>query len=61
MSRLADRVRVPQALVIETARETVSRFREQWGAHRDHLPLTNIMSERLEAHLATVPLTKPTP
>ncbi|HEY0941856.1 MAG TPA: type II toxin-antitoxin system HipA family toxin [Steroidobacter sp.] len=58
LSHLADRARLPRTLVIDTARETVSLFREQWMANKKHLPLTKHIIGKLEAHLATVPLAK---
>lgn len=53
---LADRARLPRNLVIDTARATVSLFHEQWAANKKHLPLTRQIIDKLEAHLATVPL-----
>lgn len=56
LTHLADRARLPRNLVIDTARETASLFHEQWAANKKHLPLTKHIIDKLEAHLATVPL-----
>lgn len=60
LSHLAARARLPETLVINTARETVSLFHEHWLANKEHLPLTKPVIQKLEAHLATVPLSSST-
>lgn len=56
LSHLAARARLPQRLVIDTARETVSLFHEHWDTNKRHWPLSKNTIEKLEAHLATIPL-----
>jgi len=56
LSRLAARARLPEALVLDTARETVALFHEYWGAEKAHLPLSADVVAAIEAHLETVPL-----
>lgn len=53
---LAARARLPRNVVVDAARETVGRFNEQWAANKKHLPLSAKVIGKLEAHLATVPL-----
>ena len=56
LSRLAARARLPEALVLGTARETVALFRECWGAEKAHLPISAAAVAAIEAHLETIPL-----
>lgn len=56
LRHLAAKARLPQKLVINTAAETVQRFREAWQAEKGHLPLAAAVAEAIEAHAPTVPL-----
>lgn len=56
LAHLAARARLPCAVVLETTRETVALFREHWAAQKRHLPLSARAIERIEAHLATLPI-----
>ncbi|HWA91877.1 MAG TPA: type II toxin-antitoxin system HipA family toxin [Rhizomicrobium sp.] len=51
--RFAAKARLPEKLVLDTARETVARFREAW---RDPPPMPDFVRRALDAHLATLPL-----
>jgi hypothetical protein len=54
--RFAEKAGLPVRLVVRTARETADRVRESW---RNHEPLRAVPSwirERIEAHMARVPL-----
>jgi serine/threonine-protein kinase HipA len=59
ISHLAARARLPEKLMIDTARETVSLFHQHWAAQKKHLPLAKSVIDKLEAHLATLPIAKP--
>jgi serine/threonine-protein kinase HipA len=59
LMHLAGKAQLPKALVIDTARETVERFRETWQKEKHNLPLTQHIIEAIEAHVATVPLARP--
>lgn len=58
LSHLAARARLPQQLALTTARETVALFRQHWATEKHHLPLSDWMIAKLEAHLEKVPLAK---
>ncbi len=57
LSHLAARARLPETLVIETARETVALFHQYWGAEKANLPLTVKVIQAIEKHIKTIPLT----
>ncbi len=59
LSHLAARARLPARLVLDTARETVTLFHEQWQAGRNNLPLATHVVKAIEAHLRTIPLAYP--
>lgn len=56
LSHLAARAKLPEKIVLDTARETVALFREQWTKQKNNLPLAKNVIKKLEAHLATIPL-----
>ncbi|BBK38834.1 kinase [Allostella sp. ATCC 35155] len=56
LAHLAAKARLPERLVLDTARETVSLFREHWHAQKAHLPLATAAIEILEAHMRTLPI-----
>ena len=53
---MAAKALLPEKLVIDTATETVQRFREGWAAEKGGLPLAKKVSGMIEAHAPTVPL-----
>ena len=59
LSHLAARARLPEKIVLDAARETVALFREHWAAEKNNLPLSATVIEKLEAHVATVPIAEP--
>lgn len=56
LKRLAERARLSQLAVIDTARETVERFLEAWttGPERNELP--SFIRDAVDAHYPTIPL-----
>jgi serine/threonine-protein kinase HipA len=56
LRHLAAKALLPEKLVIDTATETVQRFRQAWQAEKGHLPLAHTVVEAVEAHAPTVPL-----
>lgn len=58
ISHLAARARLPEKLMLDTARETVSLFHRHWAAQKKHLPLSSKVIAKVETHLATLPLAK---
>ncbi len=53
---LAGRAALSEKLVINTAAETVTRFRELWASEKTNLPLASNVIEAIDAHAPTVPI-----
>jgi len=58
LSYLAAKAGLPERLVLTTARETVSAFRESWDKERRRLPLPPGVAEVVERQLELVPLAR---
>lgn len=58
LSHLAAKARLPEKLVLDTAKETVSRFYEIWQKEKNNLALSNVVIEAIEQHLETLPMAK---
>ena len=56
LSHLAARARLPNALVLDTARETVALFHEAWRKEKGNLPLRSEVAGAVEAQLKVVPI-----
>ncbi len=56
LSHLAAGARLPQKLVLDTARETVALFHQYWHAEKANLPLAAGVVQAVEAHLKTIPI-----
>lgn len=56
LSYMAAKALLPEKLVIDTASETVQRFREVWNAEKKNLPLAKKVMTMIEAHAPAVPL-----
>jgi serine/threonine-protein kinase HipA len=56
LRHLAAKALLPEKLVIDTATETVRRFREVWEAEKNNLPLTGKIMKMIDAHAPTIPL-----
>jgi serine/threonine-protein kinase HipA len=54
--RFAEKAGLPVRLVVQTARETAERVRDQWRKHEPLRAVPAWIRERIEAHMATVPL-----
>ena len=59
LSHLAAGAMLPEKLVLETARETVSLFHQHWQAEKANLPLSSEVVRALEAHVKTIPIASP--
>lgn len=53
---MAAKALLPEKLVIDTATETVRRFREAWEAEKKTLPLARKVATVIDAHALKVPL-----
>lgn len=56
LRHLAAKALLPEKLVIDTAAETVQRFRQVWQAEKEHLPLAASVVKAIDGHAPTVPL-----
>jgi serine/threonine-protein kinase HipA len=56
LAHLANRARLPKALVLDTARETVELFHQQWNAEKNNLPLFPGVITKIDEHVAKLPL-----
>lgn len=56
LSHLAAGARLPEKLVLDTARETVALFHEHWQAEKVNLPLSADAVKAIDAHVAKVPI-----
>ncbi|MET3594673.1 serine/threonine protein kinase HipA of HipAB toxin-antitoxin module [Mesorhizobium shonense] len=56
LRHLAAKALLPEKLVVDTAAETVQRFRQVWEAEKTHLPLAATVVNAIDAHAPTVPL-----
>jgi serine/threonine-protein kinase HipA len=56
LTHFATKSRLPERLVLNTADETVERFREAWRAQKQHLPLSQAVIDGIEQQLRLVPL-----
>jgi serine/threonine-protein kinase HipA len=53
---LASRARLPEKLVLDTAKETVAAFQVVWAKEKTNLSLSKDVITAVDAHLATLPL-----
>jgi serine/threonine-protein kinase HipA len=56
LRRYAEKAGLPVRLVVQTARETAERVRDLWRGHEPLRAMPEWIRERIEAHMATVPL-----
>ncbi|PBB24382.1 type II toxin-antitoxin system HipA family toxin [Mesorhizobium sp. WSM4307] len=53
---LAAKAHLPQKLVVDTALETVTRFRDEWPEAKKTLPIARNVAEAIDAHLQKLAL-----
>ena len=56
LSHLAAKARLPEKLVLDTAKETVSLFHQVWNKEKNNLALSNHVIKTIEQHLKTIPM-----
>jgi len=56
LSHLAAKAKLPEKLVLNTARETVALFHQHWHAEKTNLPLSADAIQAIEKHVKTVPI-----
>ncbi len=54
--KFAAEARLPETMVINTARETVEKFHDLWGEAKKSLPIAQNISAAIEAHVKTIPI-----
>ena len=59
LSHMAARARLPEKIVLDTARETVALFHDRWQAEKNNLPLAADTVKAIEAHMKKMPLANP--
>lgn len=57
LRKFAAGARVPEGLVLMTAKQTVSSILEAWSGHKANLPLSPRQIRAIEEHMESVPLT----
>ena len=58
LKRLAARAMLPEKLVVDSAAETVQRFRDVWKSEKSNLPQATKVTALIDAHAPTIPLYK---
>ncbi len=58
LAYLAAKAGLPEHLVLSTARDTVTAFRETWAKERPHLPLHEEIAAVIDRQLETIPLAR---
>lgn len=53
---LAAKARLPEKLVLDTARETAALFHQHWEAEKNHLPLMRNVMDAIDSHIKTIPM-----
>ncbi|MCK1734343.1 HipA domain-containing protein [Bradyrhizobium sp. 138] len=53
---LAAKARLPEKLIVDTASETVTRFRDEWTAAKKDLPINTKIAENIETHMTGLAL-----
>jgi serine/threonine-protein kinase HipA len=56
LTYLAAKARLPEKLVVDTAIETVARFRDVWSSEKNHLPLSTDLIKKIDDHIQKVPI-----
>jgi len=56
LAYLAGKARLPERLVLDTARETVEAFHQTWNAEKKNLPLSKKLVEAIDAQARKIPL-----
>ncbi|MGQ7245763.1 type II toxin-antitoxin system HipA family toxin [Halomonas sp. V046] len=56
LGHLAAKAAIPERLVLDTAHETVARFRQHWQAEKHNLPMTRQVREAIETHIEKLPI-----
>ncbi len=58
LKHLAAKAKISERLVLDTAAETVQRFKQVWSEQKTKLPLEKKVTEIVDAHAASIPIYK---
>lgn len=58
LAHLAAKARLPEKLVLDTAKETLSLFQEIWPIEKKHLPMHSAVTDAIDNHLRTMPFAR---
>jgi serine/threonine-protein kinase HipA len=58
LKHLAAKARISEKLVLDTASETVARFKQVWSQQKTKLPLEKKVVEMVDTHAASIPIYK---
>lgn len=58
LAYMAGKARMPENLVLDAARETVTRFHEAWKTEKKNLPLSKGLIETVENHVKRIPIAR---
>jgi len=58
LSHLAAKARLPEKLVLDTARETVELFHEKWQSEKTNMALNSDVIAAVDKHLKDIPMAK---
>jgi serine/threonine-protein kinase HipA len=61
LKHLAAKAKLSEKLVLDTATETIERFKEIWPAEKGNLPLEEKVVGIIDAHAASIPIYSDTP
>ena len=56
LTHFAVKAAIPKKLVLDSAKETVARFRDVWTAQASNLPMSKKVKDAIEAHMLRVPI-----
>ncbi|MBY3179474.1 type II toxin-antitoxin system HipA family toxin [Rhizobium leguminosarum] len=56
LAHLAAKAELPEKLVLNTARETLERFRAVWDAEKNNLPMASKVRDMIDAHAPSIEL-----
>ena len=56
LKHLAAKARISEKLVLDTASETVARFKQIWSEQKTKLPLGKTVIGIIDAHAASIPI-----
>ncbi|GAA4187040.1 hypothetical protein [Shinella granuli] len=56
LAHLAAKAELSENLVLDTARETVERFRVVWDAEKNNLPMAAKVRDMIDAHVPSIEL-----